>query len=81
MLCPNKPPRIGDVNGSSINTKLAFLVGVIDKEIRLSFTKRIRETLPKEYHMLIPEGKEKDVPDFKYSNPGKSVRNLPSSVY
>ena len=54
-----------------LNTKKAFIIGVLDKEIRLSFTKRIRETLPKEYHMLIAEGKEKDVPDFKYNNPGK----------
>jgi nuclear cap-binding protein subunit 1 len=39
---------------------------VLDKEIRLSFAKRIRETLPGPFHPLIPASKEKDMPDFKY---------------
>jgi hypothetical protein len=73
ILLPANIPRTDDVNGTSLNTKMAFITGVIDKEIRLSFTKRIRETLPKEYHTLIPEGKEKDVPDFKYNDPSKFV--------
>ena len=57
--------------------------GILDKEIRLSFAKRIRETLPKEYHPLIPESKEKDIPDFKfesdhtpYSTEGKQVLQM-----
>jgi nuclear cap-binding protein subunit 1 len=62
-----------DVDSSAVSMKKAFIVAAIDKEIRLSFTKRIRETLPKEYHKLIPTGKEKDVPDFKFNNPGKSI--------
>ena len=41
---------------------------MIDKEIRLSFAKRIRETLPEPYHPLIPAGKEKDIPEYKYNN-------------
>jgi hypothetical protein len=59
--------RSDTVDLSPINTKKAFIVAAIDKEIRLSFTKRIRETLPKEYHKLIAEGKFKDTPDFKYN--------------
>lgn len=39
----------------------------MDKEIRLSFAKRIRATLPEPYHKLIPTSKEKDIPDFKYA--------------
>jgi nuclear cap-binding protein subunit 1 len=42
----------------------------LDKEIRLSFAKRIRDTLPQEYHPLIPESKEKEKPDFKYKDDG-----------
>lgn len=39
----------------------------LDKEIRLSFSKRIKGTLPEPYQALISEAKEKDVPDFKYN--------------
>ncbi|KFG78768.1 cap binding protein [Metarhizium anisopliae] len=46
-----------------------FLLGALDKEIRLSFAQRIQKTLPKPYHALIGPDKEKDVPDFKYTNP------------
>jgi nuclear cap-binding protein subunit 1 len=58
--------RTDDVDNPIVNPKKAFIIGVIDKEIRLSFAKRIRETLPTEYHKLILEGKYKDQPDFKY---------------
>ncbi|KAL9079719.1 MAG: hypothetical protein Q9157_001392 [Trypethelium eluteriae] len=58
----------GDVDKTNLHPKKAFIVGIIDKEIRLSFAKRIRETLPQIYHPLISEGKEKDTPDFKYAS-------------
>ena len=48
-----------------------FLLGALDKEIRLSFAQRIQKTLPEPYQPLISPEKEKDVPDFKYKNPGK----------
>lgn len=51
-----------------MNPRKAFINGILDKEIRLSFAKRIRETLPQEYHHLIPASKEKDIPEFKYNN-------------
>jgi nuclear cap-binding protein subunit 1 len=60
-----------DVDNSIVDPRKAFIVGVIDKEIRLSFAKRIRETLPKDYHKLILEGKFKDTPDFKYNSERK----------
>ena len=44
-----------------------------DKEIRLSFAQRIKGTLPAPYQQLITEEKEKDTPDFKYNNEGKSI--------
>lgn len=56
------------MKGSPLTPKTAFIIAAIDKEIRLSFAKRIRETLPKEYHHLITEGKFKDSPDYKYNN-------------
>lgn len=47
-----------------------FLLGSLDKEIRLSFAQRIQKTLPEPYQPLIGPEKAKDVPDFKYKNPG-----------
>lgn len=40
----------------------------MDKEIRLSFSKRIKGTLPEPYQALISDEKEKDSPDFKYND-------------
>ncbi|KAK3065919.1 hypothetical protein LTS18_002241, partial [Coniosporium uncinatum] len=56
-----------DVKRQNLHPKKAFIIGALDKEIRLSFAKRIRETLPEQYHHLISEEKEKDTPDFKYN--------------
>ena len=42
------------------------MTGALDKEIRLSFAPRIRGTLPEPLQPLIPQSKEKDVPEFKY---------------
>lgn len=47
-----------------------FLKGALDKEVRLSFAQRIQKTLPEPYLPLVGPEKEKDVPDFKFSNPG-----------
>ncbi|KAF7185675.1 Nuclear cap-binding protein subunit 1 [Pseudocercospora fuligena] len=59
---------IPEVDLSDLHPKKAFINGVLDKEIRLSFAKRIRATLPEPYHKLIPASKEKDIPDFKFAN-------------
>ncbi|KAK5993358.1 Nuclear cap-binding subunit 1-like protein [Cladobotryum mycophilum] len=45
-----------------------FLRGALDKEVRLSFAQRIQKTLPESYQPLVDPEKEKDVPDFKFSN-------------
>jgi len=66
------------ISDSALHPKKAFIIGAIDKEIRLSFAKRIRETLPKSYHGLIPEEKEKDTPDFKYTA-GKKCKSCPET--
>lgn len=55
----------------AVHPKMAFISGALDKEIRLSFAQRIKGTLPEPYHALIPEGKEKDTPDFKYDTDSK----------
>lgn len=49
----------------------AFIIGAIDKEIRLSFAQRIKNTLPEPYQPLIGPEKEKDVPDFKFKDDRK----------
>ncbi|KXT09480.1 hypothetical protein AC579_4440 [Pseudocercospora musae] len=59
---------IPEVDLSDLHPKKAFINGVLDKEIRLSFAKRIRATLPEAYHKLIPASKEQDIPDFKFAN-------------
>ncbi|KAG9537729.1 hypothetical protein KCV04_g23737, partial [Aureobasidium melanogenum] len=59
---------IDELERSDLEPRKAFIVGSLDKEIRLSFAKRIRETLPEAYAPLISEGKMKDTPDFKYLN-------------
>lgn len=51
----------------NLEPRKAFILGALDKEIRLSFAKRVRDTLPDEYHVLIPESKDNDIPDFKYN--------------
>jgi nuclear cap-binding protein subunit 1 len=56
------------LDAPNLHPKKAFIIGAIDKEIRLSFARRIRDTLPKPYHFLIPQSKEDDVPEFKYRN-------------
>lgn len=66
--------RVEDVQRSAIDPKKAFIISALDKEIRLSFAKRIRETLPVVYHSLIPEGKDNDTPEFKYIKEGKFIR-------
>lgn len=54
-----------------MHPKKAFITGALDKEIRLSFAQRIKGTLPEPYQPLISEAKEKDTPDFKYSQESK----------
>ncbi|KAK3715443.1 Nuclear cap-binding protein subunit 1 [Vermiconidia calcicola] len=59
---------IPEIDLNDLEPKKAFIHGALDKEIRLSFAKRIRETLPEPYHPLIPASKEKDIPDFKFAD-------------
>ena len=47
------------------------MIGALEKEIRLSFTQRIRGTLPEPYQSLLSPVKEKDTPDFKFTEDGK----------
>lgn len=63
------PPRVEDVNLSDLHPKKAFIIATLDREIRLSFAKRIRSTVPQPMHALIPERLDEDnSPDFKYEN-------------
>ena len=64
--------RVDDVELPVVHPKKAFMVGALEKEIRLSFAQRIRGTLPEPYQALITEAKEKDTPDFKYNSDGLS---------
>lgn len=59
---------IDDLELNDIHPRKAFIIGAINKEIRLSFAKRIRDTLPEPYQVLIAPEKELDVPPFKFAN-------------
>ncbi|KAK3326565.1 MIF4G like-domain-containing protein [Apodospora peruviana] len=59
---------VDDVSLPDLHPCKAFIAGAIDKEIRLSFAQRIKNTLPEPYQALIGPEKEKDVPDFKFAN-------------
>ncbi|KAI4112254.1 MAG: hypothetical protein LQ345_006570 [Seirophora villosa] len=59
---------VDDVELPLAKPKKAFIIGALEKEIRLSFAQRIRGTLPEPYQAFITEAKEKDVPDFKYNS-------------
>ncbi|KAI7512179.1 hypothetical protein KC316_g21769, partial [Hortaea werneckii] len=56
---------IPDLDLPDLHPKKAFIIGVLDKEIQLSFAKRVRDTLPQDYHPLIPASKEIESPPFK----------------
>ncbi|GAM86800.1 hypothetical protein ANO11243_048200 [Dothideomycetidae sp. 11243] len=57
-----------DVPLSELNPKKAFILAAIEKEIRLSFPKRIADSLPPDFAALIAKGQYNDQPDFKYAN-------------
>ncbi|KAL9127739.1 MAG: hypothetical protein Q9217_003448 [Psora testacea] len=59
---------VDDVALPMVHPKKAFIVGALEKEIRLSFAARIRGTLPEPYRPLITEAKEEDTPPFKYNS-------------
>ena len=64
----NSDNRIPELDLSQVHPKKAFIIGALDKEIQLSFAKRVRDTLPEQYHPLIPDSKEKEVPACKYDD-------------
>lgn len=61
---------VDDVVLSDVHPQKAFMLGAIDKEIRLSFAQRIKNTLPEAYKSLIGPEKEDDSPPFKFANDG-----------
>lgn len=56
---------------SDLDPRKAFIIGVLEKEIRLSFPKRIRGNVPEAYQELITKSNELEVPDFKYNYDGE----------
>lgn len=63
----------GDVALPDLHPNKAFIVGAIDKEIRLSFAGRIRKTLPDGYQALVPPEKDQEEPPFKFENDGELI--------
>ncbi|KJR83780.1 nuclear cap-binding protein subunit 1 [Sporothrix schenckii 1099-18] len=60
---------VDDVDLPDLHPHKAFILAAIDKEIRLSFAQRIKNTLPEPYQALIDPNTEQDVPPFKYAEP------------
>jgi nuclear cap-binding protein subunit 1 len=54
------------LNFPDVHPKKAFILGSLEKEIRLSFATRIKGTLPDAFKELIPEEREKEQPIFKF---------------
>jgi nuclear cap-binding protein subunit 1 len=59
---------IADVKLPMAHPKKSFMIGALEKEVRLSFGQRIRGTLPEPYQELLPETKEQEVPVFKFAD-------------
>ncbi|KAI1342647.1 MIF4G like-domain-containing protein [Xylariaceae sp. FL0016] len=59
---------VDDVRLPDMHPCKAFIIGALDKEIRLSFAQRIKGTLPEPYQELISPEKEQDVPEFKFND-------------
>ncbi|CAJ2508026.1 Uu.00g092120.m01.CDS01 [Anthostomella pinea] len=59
---------VDDVNLPDMHPSKAFIMGALDKEIRLSFAQRIKGTLPEPYQALIGPEKEQDTPEFKFND-------------
>lgn len=62
---------VEDVNLPDMHPCKSFILGALDKEIRLSFAQRIKGTLPEPYQDLIGPEKEQDTPEFKFNNERK----------
>lgn len=73
--------RIGELDRSDISPKKAFIIAALDKEVRLSFAKRIRDTLPEPYYSLLTEGKFKDIPPFKYDDDATPFASEGKEIY
>ncbi|EAQ85912.1 hypothetical protein CHGG_07165 [Chaetomium globosum CBS 148.51] len=67
---------VDDVSLPDAHPRKAFIAGALDKEIRLSFAQRIKNTLPDPYKEMISPEKEKDMPDFKFSKDGRFLITL-----
>ncbi|KAI0898032.1 MIF4G like-domain-containing protein [Annulohypoxylon nitens] len=59
---------VEDVSLPDMDPRKSFILGALDKEIRLSFAQRIKGTLPEPYQALIGPEKEQDTPEFKYND-------------
>jgi nuclear cap-binding protein subunit 1 len=67
--------RLDELTLPDLHPKKAFIKAALDREIRLSFAKRVRSTVPEEIQLLIPERLDKDEsPEFKFENPRKHFR-------
>ncbi|KAF2158081.1 hypothetical protein K461DRAFT_310046 [Myriangium duriaei CBS 260.36] len=57
-----------EVGLPDLHPKKAFILSAIEKEIRLSFPKRIADSLPPDFASLIAKAQYNDQPDFKFNN-------------
>lgn len=71
---------VDDVDLPDLHPHKAFILAAIDKEIRLSFAQRIKNTLPEPYQALISPDTEQDVPPFKYAEPKEGAADAADEV-
>jgi nuclear cap-binding protein subunit 1 len=70
---------VDDVNLPDMHPCKSFILGALDKEIRLSFAQRIKGTLPEPYQALIGPEKEQDTPQFKFNHERKNLNAFPEN--
>lgn len=64
------------LNYPAVHPKKAFILGSLEKEIRLSFATRIKGTLPEPFKELIPAEREKEQPVFKFDLPENPLASV-----
>ena len=67
---------VDDIELPNVHPRKAFIMAALDKEIRLSFAQRIKGTLPEPYQPLVSTEKERDTPEFKFNDEGKSKQHF-----
>ena len=67
----NVLPRLDEIDHSLLHPRRVFIQSALDKEIRLSFAKRVVDSIPDKWKAanIITQDQMKEQPDFPYADP------------